>query len=134
MTRTAKIGLETGPQGYGQIPTLTELRFKVYNAEPQAVCTSSSLLADATTCAVTLPDISATSSDFDKNEGDTVSKKTIVRFPSQPIQLEFPHLPVTVECHARRLCCQCASPLFGTCAIWTDQGSDLTPEGNRDCT
>ena len=89
MTRTAKIGSETGPQGFGQIPVLTELRMKVYNHEPKAICTSASLQADATSCAATNPDISLGSTEFDLNEGDAVSKKTLVR-PSPRATIIFP--------------------------------------------
>lgn len=45
LTRTGKVGTLIGPQGYGKIPTLTELRVQPYDSDPSARCKSSSISA-----------------------------------------------------------------------------------------
>ena len=40
LTRTGKVSPLVGPQGYGQIPTLTEVRVLAYDNDPSAKCQS----------------------------------------------------------------------------------------------
>ena len=77
-----------GPQSYGASPKLTVVRVQAYDAAPNALCVSSSIVATADTgTGLCIPSSIGTltidngSMDSDTQEGDTLitSKTTLVR-------------------------------------------------------
>ena len=99
MTRTGKVAPEVGPQGYGQIPVLGEVRVKAKNTAPNAFCQSFSLSATdgaigtqagQCTAPAQVIDINDASIDPDTEEGDLVIPGDIEYVRHAPLNVLLP--------------------------------------------